>query len=76
MPGYGEVIGVPEALWIWFGTDYAEATKILNATPRTRQEVARKGEIYRQVLTLLLSERRPSYYLLINRDALAELPDN
>ncbi len=26
MPGYGEVIGVPEALWIWFGTDYTEAT--------------------------------------------------
>ena len=34
MPGYGEVIGVPEALWIWFGTDYAAATKILNGTPR------------------------------------------
>ena len=31
MPGYGEVIGVPEALWVWFGTDYNETTKILNA---------------------------------------------
>ncbi len=20
-PGYGEIIGVPEALWIWFGTE-------------------------------------------------------
>ena len=35
MPGYGEVIGLPEALWIWFGTDYTEATKILNSTPRS-----------------------------------------
>jgi len=75
MPGYGEIIGIPEALWVWFGTDYAEATKILNATPRNAAELARKGEVYRQVLTLLLSERRPSYYLITNRDALAELTD-
>ena len=24
MPGYGEVIGLPDALWVWFGTDFAE----------------------------------------------------
>ena len=34
MPGYGEVIGIPEALWIWFGTDYNEANKVLSSTPR------------------------------------------
>ena len=27
MPGYGEIIGMPEALWVWFGTDLGEATK-------------------------------------------------
>src|SRR6266568_5164423 len=75
MPGYGEVIGVPEALWIWFGTDYAEATKVLNSTPRNSKELARKGEIYRQILSLLLSERRPSYYLIADRDALGVLTD-
>ncbi len=75
MPGYGEVIGVPEALWIWFGTDYAAATRVLNEQPQTAAEWARKGEIYRQVLSLLLSERRPSYYLRANRDALAALTD-
>lgn len=75
MPGYGEVIGLPEALSIWFGTDYAEATRSLNATPRTAAERARQGEIYRQALSLLLSERRPSYYLRTNRDALETLTD-
>jgi len=75
MPGYGEVIGVPEALWIWYGTDYTEATKVLNGTPRNSKELARKGEVYRQVLSLLLSERRPSYYLITNRDALGVLTD-
>ena len=75
MPGYGEVIGVPEALWIWFGTDYNQATKILNSAPRNPAEWARKGAVYRQVLSLLLSERRPSYYLINNRDALEVLTD-
>jgi membrane peptidoglycan carboxypeptidase len=75
MPGYGEIIGVPEALWIWFGTDYAEATKILNAAPRNAAGLARKGAVYRQVLSLLLSERRPSYYLMTNRDALNALSE-
>jgi membrane peptidoglycan carboxypeptidase len=75
MSEFGEVIGVPEALWIWFGTDFAEATKILNGTPRNPAELAREGEIYRQVLSLLLSERRPSYYLVANREALARLTD-
>ena len=75
MPGYGEVIGVPEALWVWFGTDYEEATKILNTAPRNPAELARKGLVYRQVLSLLLSGRRPSYYLVSNREALAVLTD-
>jgi hypothetical protein len=39
MPGYGEVIGLPEALWIWFGTDYRQAAAILNSTPRTEAEL-------------------------------------
>src|SRR4051794_10452606 len=70
MPGHGEVIGVPEALWVWLGTDYEEATKILNAEARNPAELARKGLVYRQMLSLLLSGRRPSHYLVSNREAL------
>src|SRR5215472_18393500 len=75
MPGYGEVIGVPEALWVWYGTDYQQAAQILNHAPRDAAEWARKGVVYREVLSLILSERRPSYYLLADRDALAALTD-
>ncbi|MBV9828604.1 MAG: transglycosylase domain-containing protein [Alphaproteobacteria bacterium] len=75
MPGYGEVIGIPEALWIWFGTDYVDANTVLNSEAKTAAEWANKGLIYRQVLSLLLSERRPSYYLVTNRDALTGLTD-
>src|SRR6185437_13526070 len=48
VPGYGEIIGLPDALWVWFGTDLDEATKTLNETPRTAAELARQGQIYRQ----------------------------
>jgi membrane peptidoglycan carboxypeptidase len=76
MPGYGEIIGLPEALWVWFGTELADANRALTTIPRTRGEMARKGEVYRQVLSLILAERRPSYYLLQDRDALGELTDS
>ncbi|HWD59452.1 MAG TPA: transglycosylase domain-containing protein [Stellaceae bacterium] len=75
MPGYGEVIGVPEALYVWFGTDSAEAARILDSEPRNAAEWARKGIVYREVLSLVLSERRPSYYLVTDRDALGRLTD-
>jgi membrane peptidoglycan carboxypeptidase len=76
MPGYGEIIGVPEALSIWFGTDYREAGQVLGATPRDSAQWARKGEIYRQALSLLLSERRPTFYLMQNHRALEALTDH
>jgi membrane peptidoglycan carboxypeptidase len=74
-PGYGEITGVPEALWRWYGTDPAEADRVLTVPARTAAQLARKGEIYRQVLGLLLAGRRPAYYLNANPAALAALTD-
>ncbi|MGH7029726.1 MAG: transglycosylase domain-containing protein, partial [Stellaceae bacterium] len=74
-PGYGEIIGVPEAMWRWYGTDLAEADRVLTSPPATPAELARKGQIYRQVLSLLLAGRRPSYYLSANHAALDALTD-
>jgi membrane peptidoglycan carboxypeptidase len=74
-PGYGEVIGLPEAMWIWYGTDFAEADSVLKAPATTPDAVARQGQVYREMLSLLLAGRRPAYYLLQNRAALAALTD-
>jgi membrane peptidoglycan carboxypeptidase len=75
-PGYGEVVGVPEALWIWYSTDLAEANRVLTTQAATKAQLARKGEIYRQVLALLLAGRRPAYYLNGDGTALAALTDS
>ena len=72
-PRYGEIIGVGDGLWVWYGTDFAEANGVL-AEPAPAN-LARKAEIYKQMLSLLLAERRPSYYLLVDRQALEALTD-
>jgi membrane peptidoglycan carboxypeptidase len=74
-PGYGEINGVPEALWRWYGTGLTEADRVLNAPATTKTQLARKGAIYRQVLSLLLAGRRPAYYLNADHAALAALTD-
>ena len=70
-PGYGEVIGIPEALWLWYGTDPAEASQVLTEPVPD----ARQGGIYREVLSLILAGQRPAYYLVQNHPALERLTD-
>jgi membrane peptidoglycan carboxypeptidase len=73
--GFGEVNGLGDGLWAWFGTDFALANRLLSApapNPAARLEQAR---VYKQVLTLLLAQRRPSYYLIDGRAAIRELTD-
>ncbi|MFD1625741.1 transglycosylase domain-containing protein [Azospirillum griseum] len=80
-PGFGEVNGLGDGLWAWFGTDLAIAQRVLSeptATaaapdPTTRQL---KALAYKQVLALLLAQRRPSYYLIQDRAALNRLADS
>lgn len=74
-PGYGEVIGLGDGLWAWYGTDFAEANHILSKPARDAAGIERKARVYKQVLSLLLAQRRPSYYLMTNRGALDTLAD-
>jgi membrane peptidoglycan carboxypeptidase len=71
--GYGEVIGIGDGLWAWFGTDLGEVSAVLSGAAQA--ELAREGEIYKQVLSLLLAQRRPSFYLLEGRAELSILAD-
>ena len=74
-PGFGEIIGIGDALGTWFGTDLAEANRILVSAADTPVALARKGQIFREVLSLLLAERRPAYYLRADRAPLDALTD-
>jgi len=71
--GLGEVNGLGDGLWAWYGTDFTLANKILRSQPRTERDLAAKAIIYKQVLSLLLAQRRPSYFLAQDRKALEGL---
>jgi len=71
--GYGEIIGLGDGLRAWYGTDLRAVSKILRAPAESDAQLARKAEVYKQILSLLLAERRPSYYLNVDRGALNQL---
>ncbi|MEW5770980.1 MAG: transglycosylase domain-containing protein [Pseudomonadota bacterium] len=62
-PGFGEVNGVGDGLAAWFGMDFAEVNRLLR-NPAPTPEAARA---YKHVLGLLISQRKPSWYLLSGR---------
>lgn len=64
--GFGEVIGLPDALWAWYGLDYREVSRLLNA----KQPDPATASAFKHVLSLLIAQRKPSIYLGSNRKAL------
>jgi membrane peptidoglycan carboxypeptidase len=68
-PGYGEVIGIADGLRVWYGTDFSKANSLLDNAKSGN--LARRAEVFKQILSLLLAERRPAYYLVQNHDALS-----
>ena len=77
--GFGELRGLGDALWAWHGADFAEVNALLSAPPVSGRyaanEIARRARAYRQVLSLILAQRRPSGLLVADREALRELTD-
>ncbi|NMM37004.1 MAG: penicillin-binding protein [Glaciimonas sp.] len=59
-PGFGEVHGVGDGLWVWYGRDFAEVQRILKSGPNGNP--GEQALLYKQALSLLISQRRPSYY--------------
>jgi membrane peptidoglycan carboxypeptidase len=58
-PTFGEVHGLGDALWVWFGSDFDSTNRALLADSVTSDQAI----AYRQILSLLLAVNRPSYYL-------------
>ena len=72
--GYGEVHGLGDGLWVWFGADFAESNRILAGGPGVG--IDQRGLALRQVLALMIAQRRPSWYLTGGRAELAALTDS
>ncbi|CDG84946.1 transglycosylase domain-containing protein [Janthinobacterium agaricidamnosum] len=57
--GYGEVNGIGDGMWVWYGRDFAEVSRDLKG--KLDQPAAALA--YKQALSLLIAQRRPSHYL-------------
>ncbi len=73
--GFGEINSIGDGIWAWFGRDINELTIALNLPETDAQSLRMKAMVYREALGLILSQRRPTYYLLTDRTALDELTD-
>ncbi|MBI3283703.1 MAG: penicillin-binding protein [Burkholderiales bacterium] len=58
-PVYGEVNGIGDGMWVWYGRDFAELNRLLK--DQLEQPAAALG--YKQALSLLIAQRSPSHYL-------------
>jgi membrane peptidoglycan carboxypeptidase len=74
--GHGEVHGVADGLRIWFGADFDAVNRLLDPMRSMDAGDAERGLAMRQLLSLLIAQRRPSYYLAQGRQDLAELVDS
>lgn len=76
-PGYGEVNGLGDGLAAWYGADFERVNALLagkrhDAAPGPHEQ----AHAFRQVLSLLIAQRRPSYFLGPGRQQLAALTDS
>lgn len=62
-PGYGEVNGLGDGLWVWFGADFDQVSRLLRLPDARADTLAAQGQALRQVISLMIAQRRPSYYL-------------
>ena len=90
-PRYGEVNGIGEGLWAWYGLDFDEVNRTLAKKPSSRDpayalkdsdplraeaRVESYASALKHALSLIVAERRPSYYLAANRKALDASTDD
>ncbi len=76
VPGHGEVHGMAEGLRVWYGTDFNQANEALASTATDPKTMAEKGLALREMLSLMIAQRRPSHYLTKGHDELVDLTDS
>ena len=65
--GYGDVEGLGDGLWAWYGADVSKVNPLLLAPEKNlsaAQMVNRAARAYREVLSLLLALQVPGRYLV------------
>ena len=75
-PGAGEVNGLGDGLFVWYGSDFDEVNRLLHLKEAKGAELERQARALKQVISLMIAHRRPSYYLVKGRTELATLSNS
>lgn len=75
-PGHGEVNGIGDGLWAWYGRDFEQVNALLRGDPAPADASPATALAYKQALSLLIAQRRPSYYLGDSQSDLEALTDS
>jgi membrane peptidoglycan carboxypeptidase len=75
--GYGEVNGLGDGLWAWYGVDFDETNAKLRALSALSPDadITPYAEPYKQMLSLFIAHRRPSFFLIAGLQELDSLTD-
>lgn len=72
----GEVSGIGDGLWAYYGADFNSVNALLSKPPENDQVLAAQAKAFRQVLSLLIAQRRPTWFLGPGREPLTTLTDS
>jgi membrane peptidoglycan carboxypeptidase len=75
-PGHGEVHGLADGLRIWYGADFERSNALLDPNRSPDASLAERGLALRQMLSLMIAQRRPSYYLAQGRKEMEALTES
>jgi membrane peptidoglycan carboxypeptidase len=73
--GYGEVSGLGDGLWAWFGADFGHINRLLAGAAEVNASdplLAERALAFRQVLSLLLALNQPTNFLIRHPEALQQ----
>ena len=74
--GFGEVHGLGDGLWAWYGRDFNEFNRVMHREAAQNGDFSEQALLYKQALSLLISQRRPSWYFDDRQTELAQLTDS
>ncbi|MDK9706637.1 MAG: transglycosylase domain-containing protein [Desulforhopalus sp.] len=75
-PGAGEVIGLGDGLFVWYGAEFAELNRLLQLKNATGTALEQQAKALKQVISLMIAHRRPSFYLVKGHSELALLSNS
>ncbi|KMJ53429.1 glycosyl transferase family 51 [Vogesella sp. EB] len=58
--GFGEVSGIGDGMWAWYGRDFAQVNRALTGAS---VPVAERAVVFKEALSLMIAQRSPSIFL-------------